>query len=154
MVGGVVVAGAVVAGILYALTRKSSDASAAMDTPTGGVSDTGLDALLNEVAASRSGPDYETVLTLGDWTIDREKQFSFPNLGPGSVARVRLYPTQSGYAGPHYDYGIQITKAKRVGGFTLYEAKWINTPGGLDPNDILRITSADVASVVSSKPIA
>ncbi len=132
----------VAGGLIYVLTRgsKSDD----------------LDSILVEVSATRSGPDYETVLVFGGWTLDRERQYSYPNLGPGSIAKLRLYPSkiegnpQTGYSGPHFDYAVQITKATRVGGFTVYEGKWINTPGGLDPNDFIRFTSADVSSVAQS----
>ena len=154
IVGGFV-AGA--ATLIYFLARSKTNALPSQPTPSlpntkrppPPTDPVNLDTILNDVAASRNGPDYETVLTYGDWTIDRERQYNFSKLSVGAVVRIRMYPTQTGYGGPHYDYVARVVKVMPVGNFAIYNVQWAGSPpGGLDPNTAITLTSADIASVV------
>lgn len=161
MVGGVVVAGAAIAGIIYALTKSSTPSSSALAPSPGGGGGGGggggtkssgvTQQMLDDTVSTLSGPDYGYDLIFGGWILVRERANHYPNLGPGSAVHVKMYPDAIGHSAMR-EYGLQITKAFPLASFTIYQAKWSITPGGLDPNEPVFITSADISSVSKVVP--
>lgn len=167
MVGGVIVGGAAIAGILYAVTKKSSGATTtqpptstklpsstkgqpAQTNTKGTIDQATLDKLLEDTVSTRSGPDYGFDLIVGGWIIYRDPKVAFTNLGKGSIVRLKMYPDERPDLAT--TYAAEIVEVVPLTGFTIYKGKWINTPGGLDPTALVAFTSSEISSVVKSVP--
>ena len=150
MVGGVVLGGAALAGLVYMLTRPKTLEQPAQSSQAGTLTQGDIDQLLADTASTRSGPDYDYDITLGDWTLRRDQKLGYPNLAKGAIVRLKMYPT--GRTDLVQTFAAQITEVINLGSFTIYKGKWVNAPGGLDVNDWLAFTSSDIASVAQSVP--
>lgn len=155
MVGGIVVGGAAIAGLLYILTKSSKgDAPSAPQPPQrstkGTLSGADLDKLIEATASTRSGPDYEWDINFGDWGVRRERKLAFTNLAKGSIVRLSMYPLARANDPVVFQYAAQITEVIPMTGFTIYKAKWVNTPGGLSPDQWVAFTSSDISSVIKA----
>ena len=149
VVGGVVLAGAAIAGILYALT-KSTSPQPPQGSTSGALTQRDLTQLLADTAATMTGPDYDYDINFGDWVVRRDAKLAQTRLAAGSIARLTMYP--AGRPDLARDFAVQITEAIPLSGFTIYKGRWVNAPGGLEADALVAFTSSDITSVVKSTP--
>jgi hypothetical protein len=107
-------------------------------------------AILERVAASVNGIDYDSVVIYDPWVIWRKPSGGEPNLAPGSVVRVTLIPLANWErqdVSRTWQNAVEIKEVYPIGNFAIYKGRWIDTPPGLNPGEAILFTSADVANV-------